>query len=87
MKYLIDLRKDGKMYQLDTDTQGHSKQVIIQALQNDGYDVVRIENAKKYHRCKYCGEMTPNSYNDITDDDILCEECTSLFGHRYYSML
>ena len=34
------------------------------------------------HLCKYCGE--PNGSND---EDVLCIECRSEFGHSFFSEL
>lgn len=34
------------------------------------------------HRCKYCGEITNG-----TDENVLCEDCIMTFGHAFYSEL
>ena len=34
------------------------------------------------HQCKYCGEFTKG-----TDEDVLCKGCREIFGHTLYSEL
>jgi len=35
-----------------------------------------------WHRCKYCGEATPSP-----EEDLLCYDCRSMFGHSLFSEL
>ena len=37
---------------------------------------------KGFHRCGYCGEAVPGD-----NEDLLCSDCRSLFGHTLYSEL
>ena len=39
--------------------------------------------AKDSHLCQYCGSVVKDSKNE----DILCDDCYELFGHRYFSEL
>lgn len=44
--------------------------------------VVDVADANTNHICKYCGEITKG-----TDEDVLCDECREIFGHSFYSEL
>ena len=37
---------------------------------------------RNFHRCGYCGEAV---FSD--NEDLLCDECRSMFGHTFYSEL
>lgn len=37
---------------------------------------------KDHHVCQYCGDITPG-----INDDLLCVECRSIFGHSRFSEL
>lgn len=63
-----------------------SKERLIEFLskQDDykGTEIIEIYDAKKYHACKYCGQVTKGS-----DEDILCDDCIMTFRHCRYSDL
>ena len=58
-----------------------TKEDAIEEIKSE-LDIVRIENAKGKHICKYCGSIVEG-----TNEDILCEECIDVFGHHRYSEL
>ena len=48
-----------------------------------GMKIVDIIDAKDSHLCQYCGSVVKDSKNE----DILCDDCYELFGHKYFSEL
>jgi len=44
--------------------------------------IVDILDAHDHHFCGYCGAVASGS-----DENVLCDDCAELFGHRLYSEL
>lgn len=44
--------------------------------------IIEIVNGSDHHICKYCGSVASGS-----DEDILCDGCAELFGHRLFGEL
>ena len=59
-----------------------SLEVAKKAPELKGLTIEKIADADDAHVCKYCGCIAPGNY-----DDLLCDECRSIFGHAPYSEL
>lgn len=44
--------------------------------------IIEIVNGSDHHICKYCGSVASGS-----DEDMLCDDCAELFGHRFFCEL
>jgi hypothetical protein len=51
-------------------------------LVEEGEVIIHIYDGNLFHICKYCGQITAGSQQDL-----LCKGCKELFGHKYFSEL
>lgn len=84
-KFFVDVKIDEKLMAYDNlkaKDEKEVKKIIEKDYPNSQIEILKIVNARGYHRCKYCQEITKGS-----NKDYLCEECHETFGHYLYSEL
>lgn len=80
-KYTMEFSVSGKI-KLTPETKEKLLKSINQERDNDCPPYTEIESLENKHICKYCGEITEGTF-----EDLLCEECRDIFGHSLYSEL
>ena len=83
-----DSRKEAVKFfaEASFETEGSEKdrymQIFLELMEGKEVCTDQPSHPEGKHICKYCGEIA-----DGVDEDVLCKECRSLFGHAFYSEL
>ena len=91
MRYFVESEaSDGRQFIADYKGIADKQQIIDEfdnglAVTSDGKPLrlIRIVSSRNRHICKYCYGIAENGSNE----DLLCDECRSIFGHTYFSEL
>lgn len=80
IEFMVDGIQNGK--DLSWDCEAKNEEECRKNFEEEGITVLKIVEKSKNHRCLYC-----NGIADGKNPDRLCDDCTEVFGHLYYSEL
>lgn len=80
-RFLIEGLENGEEYTYSIESK-EPMDVVLSSLIQQGITVTKIVSAKGKHICRYCGDITEG-----TDEDLLCDDCHQTYGHyKYHEM-